>query len=97
MQRSYSQQEAAAGSKPPGGGSGSSGKKKKKKKKKAKNKNMSIIKRLLRISVSVSLVWLMLAAVNIKVWLYFRRHGNVTELQGLLFLRLVLLRCVRRG
>jgi hypothetical protein len=65
-----------------------------KKKRRKKNKNMSIIKRLMRISISVSVVWLLLASINVYTWAYFRRHGEVKELRSLLLLRLVLLRCV---
>lgn len=58
------------------------------------HKNLSIIQRLLHISLSVAVVWLMLAAVNVYIWLFFDLHGDGDELHGVLILRLVILRCV---
>lgn len=64
---------------------------------KPKNKNMLIIRRLNRISLSVSIIWLLLAAANIATWAHFRLFGDVKDLRWLLILRLVLLRCVNRS
>lgn len=59
-----------------------------------KNKNLSIIRLLLRICLSVAVIWLMVAAVNVCLWMLVYTHSDLNELHAVCILRYVLMGCV---
>jgi hypothetical protein len=57
-----------------------------------RSKNLIIIRSIMRISLGVSVLWIVLACLNICSWAYFYIHGSVSRIYVLLLMRLICMR-----
>ena len=59
-----------------------------------RRRNSSIIRRLLRISFSVALVWTLIAVLEITIWARFYIYGDTTPIANVFLARMVLMRMI---
>lgn len=59
-----------------------------------RKRNSSIIRRLLRISLSVALVWTLIAVSEITIWAQFYIYGDTTPIANIFLVRMVLMRMI---